>query len=35
MMMAKIIPVVDNIDKHIYEIAGDAGSSMGTGGMVH
>ena len=30
---AKIIPVVDNIDKHIYEIAGDAGSSMGTGGM--
>lgn len=22
---AKIIPVVDNIDKHIYEIAGDAG----------
>lgn len=30
---AQIIPVVDNIDKHIYEIAGDAGSSMGTGGM--
>ena len=31
---AKIIPVVDNIDKHIYEIAGDAGSTRGTGGMV-
>ncbi len=30
---ARIIPVVENIDKHIYDIAGDAGSSMGTGGM--
>ena len=30
---AKIISYVDNIDKHIYDIAGDAGSSMGTGGM--
>lgn len=30
---ATIIPVVQTIDKHIYEIAGDAGSSMGTGGM--
>lgn len=30
---ATIIPLVENIDKHIYEIAGDAGSSMGTGGM--
>lgn len=30
---ATIIPVVETIDKHIYEIAGDAGSAMGTGGM--
>lgn len=30
---AKIIPVVRTIDKHIYDISGGAGSSMGTGGM--
>ena len=30
---AQIIPVVDEVDKHIYDIAGGAGSSIGTGGM--
>lgn len=31
---ARIIPVVDEIDRHFYEIAGGAGSAMGTGGML-
>ncbi len=31
---AKIIPVVECIDQHIEEIAGGAGSSLGSGGMV-
>lgn len=30
---AQIIPVVDEVDKHVYDIAGGAGSSIGTGGM--
>lgn len=30
---AKIIPLVKEIDKHYYDIAGGAGSSIGTGGM--
>ena len=30
---AKLIPVVEKIDHHIEEIAGGAGSSLGTGGM--
>lgn len=30
---AKLIPVVEKIDSHIEEIAGGAGSSLGTGGM--
>lgn len=30
---AKIIPVVEKIDKQIYDMAGGAGSAMGTGGM--
>ncbi|MCH4178673.1 MAG: glutamate 5-kinase [Megasphaera sp.] len=30
---AKLIPVVDEIDKHFYDIAGGAGTSIGTGGM--
>lgn len=30
---AKLIPVVTEIDSHIEEIAGGAGSSLGTGGM--
>lgn len=30
---AKIIPVVEEIDKHFYDIAGGAGSTIGTGGM--
>lgn len=30
---ARLIPVVENIDEHIREIAGGAGSSFGTGGM--
>ncbi len=30
---AKIIPVVECIDQHIEEIAGGAGSSLGSGGM--
>ncbi|MCH4188244.1 MAG: glutamate 5-kinase [Megasphaera sp.] len=30
---AKIIPVVEEIDKHFYDIAGGAGTSIGTGGM--
>lgn len=30
---AKIIPLVKEIDKHCYDIAGGAGSSIGTGGM--
>lgn len=30
---ARIIPVVTEVDKHVYDIAGGAGSSIGTGGM--
>ncbi len=30
---AQVIPVVEKIDSHIVEIAGGAGSSLGTGGM--
>lgn len=30
---ATVIPVVTEIDKHFYDIAGGAGSSIGTGGM--
>ncbi len=30
---AEVIPVVEAIDQHIVEIAGGAGSSLGTGGM--
>lgn len=30
---AEIIPVVEKIDSHIIEMAGGAGSSLGTGGM--
>ena len=30
---AEVIPVVEEIDQHIIEIAGGAGSSLGTGGM--
>ena len=30
---AKLIPVVENIDEKIWSVAGNAGSSMGTGGM--
>lgn len=30
---ATIIPVVKEIDKNLFDIAGGAGSSMGTGGM--
>lgn len=30
---AKVIPVVEEIDQHIVEMAGGAGSSLGTGGM--
>ena len=30
---ARIIPVVTEVDKHVYDIAGGAGSSSGTGGM--
>ncbi|MBP9989372.1 MAG: glutamate 5-kinase, partial [Ruminococcus sp.] len=30
---AKLIPVVEKIDEKIWNIAGNAGSSMGTGGM--
>ncbi|MBQ8514839.1 MAG: glutamate 5-kinase [Ruminococcus sp.] len=30
---AEVIPVVEKIDQHIVEIAGGAGSSLGTGGM--
>ena len=31
---AKIIPLVKEIDKHYYDIAGGAGSSIGTGGCI-
>ncbi len=31
---AKLIPVVTEIDNHIEEIAGGAGSALGTGGMI-
>ncbi|MBQ8724370.1 MAG: glutamate 5-kinase, partial [Oscillospiraceae bacterium] len=30
---AEVIPVVEEIDQHIIEMAGGAGSSLGTGGM--
>lgn len=30
---ARIIPVVAEVDRHVYDIAGGAGSSIGTGGM--
>lgn len=30
---AKLIPIVRNIDEHIEDAAGDAGSALGTGGM--
>ena len=30
---ATVIPVVTEVDKHIYDIAGGAGSAVGTGGM--
>jgi len=31
---AKLIPVVERIDENIISLAGDAGSALGTGGMV-
>lgn len=31
---AKLIPLIEEIDDHIREIAGGAGSSLGTGGMI-
>lgn len=31
---ARIIPTVENVDDHIYALAGGTGSALGSGGMV-